>query len=116
MSNFRQVFGSHANEVIRNPAYRNWKSTVPDMPGYGIESVGPDKSGIVRTWRITPTPDYPRVPPTVVAIPEFRDDPCWRNGYLNYNQIPWGNALERRVTNPLIQLLQELFLKYRSGV
>lgn len=116
MSSFRQVFGVHAFEVMRSPAYGNWRPIISGKPGYGIEAIGPDKSGIIRTWQITPTPGYPRTPPTVVARPEYRDDPCWRNGHLNFNHVPWQMAIERGVTNPLLQLIHELFLKYRIGV
>ncbi|CAG0987531.1 hypothetical protein ANRL3_02542 [Anaerolineae bacterium] len=116
MSNFRQIFGIHANEILHNPKYSNWRCIEPGKPGMGIEVFGPDKAGILRTWRITPTPDYPSSPPTVVAEPVFTDDPCWRNGYLNFNMVPWKRTIDRGVINPLHELMMELLRKYRAAV
>lgn len=118
---FRQVFGNHAMEILSNPRYRNWKLVEDRKPGYGIIAVGPDPHGIVRTWIITPSPDYPTTPPTVTSEPSYTNDPCWSNGILHYTSYsqasgsPWADLVCRSV-NPLLCLMIELLQKYKLGV
>ena len=122
MANFRQVFGNHALEILHKPKYRNWKCIVKDKPGYGIMAVGPDKMGIVRTWKITPSGDYPRTPPTVVSEPPYMNDICWDSkGVLHYTAFskksgsPWEKAVKTDA-NPLFGLIVELLQKYKLAV
>lgn len=118
---FRQVFGNHAVEILSNPRYRNWRLIVDNTPGYGIMAIGPDPNGIVRTWKITPSPDYPNTPPTVTSDPSYTNDPCWSDGKLHYTSYsqtsgsPWTD-LVKRSTNSLLCLMIELLQKYKLGV
>jgi len=122
MSTFRQAFANHAQEILNKPKYRNWKYLISGKPGYGIKAVGPDKSGIVRTWKITPSGNYPKTPPVVVSEPPYFDDVCWgSSGVLHYTNFkknsgsPWEKATKTH-TNPLFSLIIELLQKYRLSV
>jgi hypothetical protein len=120
-SNFRQIFGMHASEILVHPNYRNWRCIVSNSPGYGIRAVGPDPQHIIRTWTITPTSDYPNSPPTVVSEPPYNNDVCWRDGTLHYTRYmqgggsPWQDVA-RRSTNPLFSLIIELLQKYKLAI
>ncbi|MFF4036001.1 hypothetical protein ACFYZ2_40720 [Streptomyces sviceus] len=120
-ANFRQTFGMHAAEILTNPKYKNWRCVVPGKPGYGIQAVGPDPQGIIRTWTVKPSADYPLSPPTVVSQPAYKDDICWRDGTLHYTRYahgigsPWNDVAVRSV-NPLFVLLTELLQKYKLAV
>ncbi len=121
MSNFRQAFAIHAIEILNKPTYKNWKCILKDKPGYGIMAVGPDKTGIVRTWKITPSGNYPESPPVVVSEPPYSSDVCWdSNGLLHYTRFadsgsPWEKAVSTNV-NPLFGLIVELLQKYKLAV
>jgi hypothetical protein len=122
MASFRQVFASHALEILTKPKYRNWKSIVQDKPGFGIMAVGPDKMGIVRTWKITPSGNYPMTPPVVVSEPPYVKDICWdSSGVLHYTRYaetsgsPWEKAVKTNA-NPLFTLIVELLQKYKLAV
>jgi hypothetical protein len=122
VSNFRQIFANHAHEILRKPKYRNWKHIVAGKPGYGIKAVGPDKTGIVRTWKITPSGNYPNTPPVIVSEPPYSNDPCWDSkGILHYTNFkknsgsPWEKAVKVNV-NPLFSLIIELLHKYKLSV
>lgn len=118
---FRQSFGNHAMEILTNPRYRNWRLIVKEKPGYGIMAIGPDPQGIVRTWKVYPSPDYPNTPPTVTSEPSYTNDVCWSGGTLHYTSYsqaggsPWIE-LAQRSTNPLFALMIELLQKYKLGV
>lgn len=118
---FRQFFGNHAMEIITNPRYRNWRLIVDEKPGYGMMAVGPDRDGIVRTWKIYPSPDYPSTPPTVTSEPPYTRDICWSYGILHYTSYsqkggsPW-TELAKGSTNPLHALMIELLQKYKLSV
>jgi len=83
--------------------------------------VGPDPQNIIRTWTITPSPDYPKSPPTITSEPPFTNDVCWPDGRLHYTRYsngggsPWTDAAARSA-NPLLSLLIELLQKYRLYV
>jgi len=122
MSSFRQVFANHALEILNKPKYRNWKCIVKDKPGYGIIATGPDKHGIVRTWKITPSGNYPQTPPVVVSEPPYSKDLCWDSKgrlhytvYRNVGGSPWEKAVITHA-NPLFGLIVELLQKYRLAV
>ncbi len=116
-----QIFGKHANEIITNPRYRNWKSIKAGQPGDGIWATGPDPEGIVHKWKIIPSADYPITPPIVIAEPSYKNDICWQSGKLNYTSYrgrggsPW-TELAQKSTNPLFALMIELLRKYKLGV
>jgi len=121
---FRQIFGNHAMEIIENKRYRNWGLIIDKKPGYGIMTVGPDPKGIIRTWKIYPSGDYPDTPPTVISEPPFTNDigGCWDSkGILHYTSFkqpggsPW-TELAQKSTNPLHALMIELLQKYKLGV
>jgi len=119
--NFRKYFGQHSLELVKKPKYRNWKVIIEGKPGYGIYSVGPDKTSIIRRWEIKPSRDYPQTPPIVTSSPPYSNDPCWdTNGTLHYARFqfggsPWNDRVNKS-TNPLYSLVIELLQKYRLGV
>lgn len=119
---FRQIFGNHAMEIITNKRYRNWRLIIDEEPGYGIMAVGPDSQGIIRTWKIYPSGDYPNTPPTIISEPPFTNDICWDSkGTLHYTSFkqqggsPWTEAVQSS-TNPLHALMIELLQKYKLGI
>jgi hypothetical protein len=118
-ANFRQAFGTHASDILARPNYRNWRCLAQGQPGYGIRAVGPDPQGVIRTWTITPTANYPESPPAVISEPSYTNDICWRDGVLHYTSgrgvSPW-QELARRSNNPLLALMIELLQKYKLGV
>lgn len=118
---FRQIFGNHAKELIGKKKYGNWEVIRDGEPGYGIIAVGPDPQGIIRTWKIRPSDDYPNTPPIVTSEPPFTNDICWSGGILHYTGFyqrggsPWTKLVQRS-TNPLHALMIELLQKYKFGV
>ncbi|NVB39839.1 hypothetical protein G6O69_18495 [Pseudenhygromyxa sp. WMMC2535] len=120
---FRQIFGQHAVDLVSRPAYSNWSCVYQDKPGYGIQAIGPDRNGVIRTITITPSGNYPKTPPTVVSEPPFSDDPCWSRGVLHYTKFhgggaPWTDLADdwRSGLNPLHALIQELLQKYGFAI
>lgn len=127
-----QVFGNHVLKLL-TPEYQNWQLIRVGYPGYGIESRGPDKSGIIRKLIVTASANYPQEPPKIISQPPFSDDPCWDNSgglhytsWKNMNGSPWNLLVEGGMgpsgvyqqpnDNPLGVIISELMLKYGFGV
>jgi len=120
-SDYLQVFGNHAVQIVRNPIYKNWKYLEKNRPGFGIYSVGPDDNGIKRTLEIKPSANYPETPPIVFSLPPYKD-PCWDSTgtlhyttYKNKGGTSWKDLAEK-CHNPLLVLVIELLQKYRLAV
>lgn len=115
------VFVAHSIELLRRPTIYGLFSLTEHEPGrFRLVKVVRDRYRRPLNLIIQPTPQYPRSPPIVVTSPSVID-PCFAHG----GRLDWAYARGTLRTvwesmylhsNPLIYLLDELFVKYRIAV
>jgi hypothetical protein len=114
------IFSAHAMEISINPRYIDWREIENGKPGFGIMTIRSDPEGIIRTWKIMPSEDYPNTPPIIIVFPPDTNITD-RNGqipfvsYRNREESPWLK-LVNDYSNPIIPLLNELIIKYHIGI
>lgn len=111
-----EIFTYHAKEILGNPRYEYWEEIKKGKPGSGIMCFSADPEGIVRTWKIVPSDNYPEKSPIIAVEPHFGIDPFdWNNGTIMIDDRIWTELIQN-TDNPLDILLHELMEKFHVGI